>query len=257
MATQRRHNRKRRTRRGRFRVLWQLLAILLAVIALFAGCIVFFRVRTVTVAGCGRYTAEEIVAISEVDIGDYLALLDKNYIVRKLRAELPYLESVSIRRTLPDSVLITVEESTVAAAVQAEGSWWLVNNSGKLLEEVSSPGSHAVLLGLTPISPSPGTLAELTEENAIRWDYAMQFLRVLEKMGLSEELVSLDCSAAGEFTAQYGDRFSLLFPSTGDFEEYLTLFTRAVAEDLDESETGLFDFTHYDRTGYVYFRHET
>lgn len=255
MARQRRHNRTRRTR-GRFRALHQLLAVILAAVALFAGCIVFFRVQTVEAAGNRRYTAEEIISVSGVEIGDYLALLDKNYIVRKIRAELPYVESVSIKRDLPDSVLITVEESTAAAAVEANGSWWLINSSGKLLEEVSSPGSHAVLTGLTPISPKVGSVAQLAAESAIRWEYAMQFLRVLEDMELSGELVSLDCSSAGEFTARYGDRFTLLIPSTGDFSEYLTLLIRAVEEELDEAETGIFDFTHYDSTGYVYFRHE-
>lgn len=255
MARQRRHNRTRRTR-GRFRALHQLLAVILALTALFAGCIVFFRVQTTEVAGNRRYTAEEIISVSGVENGDYLALLDKNYIVRKIRAELPYVESVSIKRSLPDSVLITVTESTAAAAVEADGSWWLINSSGKLLEEVSSPGSHAVLLGITPLSPQVGSMAQLTGETTIRWEYAMGFLRTLQDMGLSEALVSLDCSSAGEFTARYGERFSLLIPSTGDFEEYLTLFARAVEEELDEAETGIFDFTHYDSTGYVYFRHE-
>ena len=255
MARQRRHNRTRRTR-GRFRALHQLLAVVLALTALFVGCIVFFRVERIEVAGSRRYTADEIISVSGVENGDYLALLDKNYIVRKIRAELPYVESVSIKRALPDSVLITVTESTAAAAVESEGSWWLINSSGKLLEEVSSPGSRAVLLGFTPISPKVGSMAQLAEENTIRWDYAMQFLRTLQEMELSETLVSLDCSSAGEFTARCGDRFSLLIPSTGNFEEYLTLFVRAVEEDLDEVETGVFDFTHYDSTGYVYFRHE-
>lgn len=255
MARQRRHNRTRRTR-GRFRALHQLLAVLLALSALFAGCIVFFRVQTVEVHGQNRYSAEEIIAVSGIETGDYLALLDRNYIVRKIRAELPYVESVAIRRTLPDFVRVEVTESTVAAAVETEGSWWLINSSGKLLEEVDSPGSYAVLSGIAPIDPKAGDMARLADESVIRWDYAMGFLRSLQEMELSGHLLSLDCSSAGEFTARCGERFSLLIPSTGDFEEYLTLFTRAVEEDLDEAETGIFDFTHYDSTGYVYFRHE-
>ena len=256
MARQRRHNRTRRARRGRFRVLHQLLAVLLTVAVLFAGCIVFFRVQTVDVAGNRRYTADEVIDVSGIEIGDYLALLDKNYIVRKIRSALPYVETVSIKRDLPDSVLITVTESTPAAAVKAAESWWLINSSGKLLEEVSSPGSYAILAGISPMSPSAGSMALLFEESSIRWEYAMSFLRALQEQGLAGELTNLDCSSAGTFTASYGDRFTLLIPSTGNFDEYLTLFVRAVDEELDESETGIFDFTHYDSTGYVYFRHE-
>ena len=182
--------------------------------ALIGGCIVFFRVQTIEVAGEKRYTAEDIISVSGIQQGDYLALLDKNYIVRKIRSDLPYVESVAIKRTLPDSVLVEVTESSVAAAVEVSGSWWLINSSGKLLEEVSSPGSYAVLHGITPLSPKAGDVAQLADNSTIRWEYAMDFLRSLQEMGLSHELLSLDCSSAGEFTARYGERFSLLIPST-------------------------------------------
>ena len=254
-AQRRRHNRSRRTR-GRFRALYQLLAILAVLAAIIAGCIVFFRVKTITVSGNSRYTADEVVAASGVEAGDYLALLNNNRITRQIRSDLPYVEAVSIRRILPDTVLITVQESAAAAAVEVEGSWWLINSAGKLLETVSSPGEHAVLTGLTPVAPVAGTMAVLPEEESIRWGYALDFLRALEDVDMLAELTSLDCSSAGTFTAEYGGRFTLIFPSTGDFTEYLAMFQRTVEDELEESETGTFDFTHYDSTGRLYFRHD-
>ena len=254
-AQRRRHNRSRRAR-GRFRALYQLLAAVLVLAAIAAGCIVFFRVETITVSGNSRYTADEVVAASGLEQGDYLALLNNNRITRQIRSGLPYVEAVSIRRVLPDTVLITVQESAAAAAVEAEGSWWLINSAGKLLETVSSSGSHAVLTGLTPVAPAVGTMAVLPEDEAIRWDYALDFLQALEQAGMLSQLTALDCSSAGTFTARYGGRFTLVFPSTGDFAEYLAMFHRTVEEELEESETGTFDFTHYDSTGRLYFRHD-
>lgn len=255
MAAQRRHNRKRRAR-GRFRALYQLLAVLAVAAAVTAGCIVFFRVETITVSGSSRYTADQIVEVSGVEQGDYLATLDKNRIARLIRSTLPYVETVSIRRVLPDTVLITVQESSAAAAVKAGGSWWLINSAGKLLETVPSAAGRAELLGLEPLDPAEGSMARLPEEDAIRWGYAMDFLRALEERDMLSGLTSLDCSTAGTFTAGYGGRFTLVFPSTGDFGEYLSMFSRAVEEKLEDSETGIFDFTHYDTTGYVHFRHD-
>ena len=253
MARQRRHNRTRR-RRGRFRALYQLLAIVAAVVGIAVGCIVFFRVQTVVVEGNARYTAEEIVSVSQILVGDNLVLLDRGDIAHTLRSGLPYIESVSIRRALPDSVLITVKESKAAAALPIGESWWLINHSGKLLESLSAPGSHALLTGFTPLSPAAGEMALLPEDQTIRWDYAMEFLNTLEAQGLSDGLLELDCSTAGTFTALYEGDFTLLFPSTGDFSEYLAMFKLAITEELGENETGVFDFTHYDTTGYVYFR---
>lgn len=254
MSRERRHNRSRR-RRGRFRALYQTVALLLAAAALFAGSVVFFRVQTVTVTGLDRYTQEQIVEVARIQTDDSLVLLDKAGIVRRLRAELPYIQSVSIRRVLPDTVVITVSETAAAAAVEADGSWWLLSSSGKLLEQVSSPGDRAVLTGVSLTDPATGEAALTAESESIRFEYALSFLSALEERGLLEELTALDCSSS-DFTASLSDRFTLLFPSTGSFDEYLALFSRAVEEELGENETGVFDFTHYETTGYVYFRQE-
>lgn len=255
MATERRHNRTRR-RRGRFRALYQLLAVVAAVAAISVGCIVFFRVQTITVTGNARYTAEEIADVSGVRTGDYLVLLDRSEIAHNLRSDLPYIESVGVRRMLPDSVLITVTESKAAAALQIGDSWWLINRSGKLLESLSTPDGHAILIGFAPLSPTAGAMTLLPEDQSIRWDYAMDFLRLAEEQELSDSLLELDCSTAGTFTARYEGGFTLIFPSTGDYSEYLAMFKLAITEELGENETGVFDFTHYDTTGYVYFRPE-
>lgn len=255
MARQRRHNRTRRSR-GRLRGLYQLLAVVAAVAAISIGCIVFFRVQTISVTGNARYTAEEITGVSGIESGDYLVLLDRGEIAHNLRSGLPYIESVGVRRVLPDSVLITVAESKAAAALPIGESWWLINRSGKLLESLSAPDSHAVLMGFSPLSPVAGEMTLLPEEQSIRWDYAMDFLKIAEEQELSDGLLELDCSTAGTFTARYDGDFTLIFPSTGDFSEYLAMFKLAITEELGENETGVFDFTHYDTTGYVYFRPE-
>ncbi len=251
----RRRNRTRRTR-GRFRTLYQLLAVLAAAGAMATGCIVFFRVETINVSGNSHYTTEHVIQTSGIESGNYLALLDKNRIVRRIRTDLPYVESVSIRRVLPSTVLITVKEARPAVAVKAENDWWLVNSSGKLLEAVSTSDGYPVLTGLTLVAPVPGTWASLSGEENTRWDHALAFLQALERHLMLENLVSLDCSTEGTFTAKYTDRFTLLLPSTGNFDEYLSMFNRAVAEELAEDETGIFDFTYYNTTGYVHFRHE-
>jgi len=99
-----------------------------------------------------------------------------------------------------------------------------------------------------------GELALLPEEQSTRWEYAKTFLSALADLSMLDSLISLDCSKAGTFTAEYEGGFTLIFPSTGNFSEYLSLFSVAVSEELDENESGIFDFTHYETTGYVHFR---
>lgn len=113
------HKRKRRRNRGRFGPLFKLLCLLALVVALTAGATVFFRVETITVAGNVRYTQEEVVAATGIQMGDNLFALNKYQIDARLRQSLPYIGDVTIRRTLPSGIVITITEWDAVARIAA------------------------------------------------------------------------------------------------------------------------------------------
>lgn len=259
----RRRNRTRKTR-GRFRGLYRVVAVLVIAGAIFAACVVFFRIEDIRVEGEGRYTAQEIVLSSGLEPGDYLAFLDKTRITRKIRAELPYIERVSIRRILPDGVVIAVEESAVAAAVRTQDQWWLVNAAGKLLESVPAGQASAYpsVVGVELLSPTPGMPAMVTQEEENRWNCVLELLAALEERGERSKLNSLDCSSAGSFTARYDGRYTLLLPTTIEyayvtrdrFRYFLALLQDALPQ-MAEGGQDLVDFTLWESTGRIYARH--
>lgn len=263
MASQRRHNRPRKAR-GRFRGLYRILAILAALAALTAACVVFFRVQTVRVEGSGRYTPEDILQVSGIRQGDYLALLNTTRITRQLRAELPYLEYSVIRRVLPDTVVIVVEESAVSAAVQSQGQWWLINGSGKLLETVPPEvaAQYPTLSGVELLTPTVGVRAMVAQEEENRWSCAMALLSALADRGEQARLNSLDCGTPGVFTVGWDGRYTLLLPTTVEYQPvtserfryFLNLLDDALPQ-LENEGHDLVDFTLWESTGRIYARH--
>jgi len=244
--------------------LYRVVAVLLALAAITAGCVVFFRVRTIRVEGSARYSPEEVIAASGLEEGSYLALLDTMRMTRQIRAQLPYVERASIRRQLPDTVVITVEESAVAAAIKSQNQWWLVNGAGKLLETATpeQAAGHTLLTGLELLSPEPGLPAMVAEEEASRWDCAMALFSTLEERGDLEKLNSLDCGSAGQFTAVYNARYTLLLPTTvgyeptteENFKHFFTLLDQALPQ-LEQGGQNLVDFTLWESTGRIYARY--
>ena len=75
-----RHNRKRKRRRSRLGVLFKLLCLAALVAALTFGATVFFQVETIAVTGNSRYTQDEIIAASGVQVGDNLFRMNKKQI---------------------------------------------------------------------------------------------------------------------------------------------------------------------------------
>ena len=112
-----RNKRKRRRRKGRFGLLFKALCFVALAGALVFGATVFFQVETVAVTGNARYKQEEIVAAADIQTGDNLYRLNKNEICRQVLQKLPYIESISIRRSLPSTIVIDVTEWDAVAQI--------------------------------------------------------------------------------------------------------------------------------------------
>ena len=78
-----------------------------------------------------------------------------------LQKKLPYVESVTIKRKLPDKLVITVKEAQLKLAVQQGNSYLIMTGSGKVLEigATELPEGAALLKGVEVKSASPGKQA--------------------------------------------------------------------------------------------------
>lgn len=247
MSRQRRHPPRRR--RGRFAPAYKLLSILAVAAAVVVACVVFFRVNQVTVQGNSRYTAEEIVAASGIRIGDNLIALSKSSAAGRIRAQLPYVEGVSIRRVLPDGVLLTVTERVAAASVEGETGRWLISSQGKLLEQSDTSAVMAVT-GLTAVSPYAGEMLQVADGQEDTLTYALALLSELESREMLSGCTALDCTAATSFLLSY-DIYRVKLPRTADYSKCLRLLAGALASDeLPEDTPGTFDLTVADGRAY-------
>lgn len=208
MPQQRRHNKRRQTR-GRFPGLYKAVSAVLILAAVAAACAVFFRVEEIQVVGNSRYSAQEIIDVTGVKIGDNLFTLDRAKLARGIQNRLPYIRTVSIRRALPDGLVITVTEGKAVAAVAYEGSWWLMDSGGKLLESAPSAGDRATVTGISPLAPAAGTSLATAEAQRPRLARLRELLAALEENGLLERLDSVDLSEDYLVRFGLGGQFSV------------------------------------------------
>lgn len=250
MAQQRRHKSRRR-RRGRFGGLYRVLAVLAVIAAVIVACVIFFRVNEVSVEGNVRYTAAEVIEASGIGTGDNLMALSKSKIASAIRTQLPYVESVSIRRCLPDGVEITVRERVAAASVASSSGRWLISSQGKLLEKAGNQ-QVVTVTGLTAQSPYAGGTIQVREEDANTLDYVLDLLTALEEKGMLESCGELDCTPVSYMTLTW-DIYTIKFPRGGDYSYMLRLVQTALAhEDMPRNQPGTFDLTVEDNA--VHFK---
>ena len=112
-------SRTRKRNRGRFGPLFKLLCLVAVGVALTMGATVFFRVESVVISGNERYSQEEIIAASGIQVGDNLYGLNKVRIDQNIRTSLPYIGDLTINRALPNTIVITVTEWNAVARIAA------------------------------------------------------------------------------------------------------------------------------------------
>lgn len=261
-----RHNRKRKRGRRRFGLLFKLLCGAALVAAATLGATVFFQVETIAVVGNSRYTAQEVIDASGVQIGDNLFQMNKNQISQRILQQLPYVGEVSPQRGLPSTLTIQVTEISAAARVEvyqeaslqaettdesggaeedssgqtdgAEGEEeepqtladqpWLISTSGKLLE-VAPEGSGALsVTGLTVLAPQSGTMLAVPQEQQYRLDTLKELLSALEEMGQLDQVSSIDLTHSTWVGMRYRGTFDARLPLGEDLSHSLAVLSAAV-----------------------------
>ena len=122
-------SRRRRVRRVLY---WFVAAIAVAVtsgLAWLVGWSELTTLETVRIDGADTALAEQVSAIAEAPIGEQLIWADTDAMSARV-GQLAELASVSVHRSWPRTLVISVRQRVAAAALSDGGSWWLVDGSG-------------------------------------------------------------------------------------------------------------------------------
>lgn len=217
--------------------------VMLLVVAIFIFCAaIFFKITDIVVEGNDLYTDEEVVAASGIAPGDNLLSVSRGSVAGRIQASLPYVENVQVGRALPGTVTITIQESDAVYAVYAaNGTVWLINSSGKLLEQASAgASSYPWLLGVTIQDPQTGQQAVCAETEAM--DAAMTVIGLLEDTEYLPKIVEVDVTKPYDTILRYESLYEIHLGSV-DQMEYKMRYLTAILADSQIAEGGVIDLT--------------
>ena len=248
---------------------------LLVVLVLMA----FLRVRTVSVVGNSMYSQSEIQDASGITQGSALLLVHKTTAASRIRAQLPYIDEVRVGINLPDTVKIEVVELETAFAVAADdGSYWLINSEGRLIEQITAKaasdylkidgvrirsttvGDQAVAAEMPEEEPPAGEDKDGEEEEtsdeeseeveegppeapaAERLDVALQIVRQLGAGEEIRDITSVDVSSIYDLQIWYGTRFQVKLGGVAELSYRLDYMLAASAQ-RESYQSGVLDLT--------------
>ena len=272
--------------RGRF--ILRLVTVAAVVLAVVLGMSVFFKVQTVEISGCEKYTPWEISEAADIEIGSNLLTISRAQIGGNVISKMPYVDSVRVGINLPDTVMIAITELDVVYAIEdAEGTWWLMDCDGKIVEQINTVTAehYTKVLGVRIQVPEIGQQAAAQETQtttipvtdgedsgevtlpvtvptisvgitgAERLRTVLSVLQQLSTNSVSGMIDSVDVSSLTSIEMWYDERFQV---NLGDLTrlEYKLGALKATIEKMETYESGHLDlsFTNWpDKVGYTPF----
>lgn len=222
----------------------KLLTLVAIVAAAVFGVTVFFQVNTFEIHGVENYSEDAVIIASGIELGQSILLVDKSKVASRINTRLPYVQSVQIKRRLPGTVVITVTEGKAAASVRSEyDEYWLIDDKGKLMEQVNEDRAASVtqISGVSALLPVAGDQIRLSQEDQQRLDVALELLQQLERYDLAEQIVSIDVTQLYNIVMYYTDQFEIQLGSTEELD-YKIKYLAYALESLD-GKSGLIDLT--------------
>jgi hypothetical protein len=250
---------------SRHRFALRLLTVAAVVIALLFGLSIFFKVDgdRIMVSGMEKYTAYEIRQASGIQDGENLLTISSARVSARIRTALPYVKSVRVGISLPDTVHIDiVEEELVYALKDESGAWWLINGQGRVLEQTDAATAeeNTRIMGVFLTAPKAGQQAVAWEEPAptpdpsdpsaeeppitvtgqMRLQAAMSVIAQLEANGILGSVATIHANNPGDLELWYGQQYQVKLGDSSRLDYKIGAMKAAISQ-MSDYQSGVLD----------------
>ena len=237
----RQHQQKKKLRR---RVFYIFLFIAVNIVFISAAFLMLLKIKNINIEGNNRYSAEDILNSLSVSVGENIYKYKANDIEKEIKVALPYIADVEVRRKLPSTLELAIEEKTATMYIKV-GSENFILSSDLLVLEMTDDDSKTI--GLTKLIP--GNLKRCIVGEFVKFSDSSSFdvLNTLQKNIESQfnkgEIVEIDLSARFDIWLRYKDNYTVFVGKINDCEIKMK-FLKKIIEQLGAEKTGRIDISN-------------
>ena len=248
-----RTNMRRRKNKRKKLIIRAVLGGTFLIAGLVVALLLFFNINKISVTGDGVYSSEEIIRVSEIEIGDNLIFLSKNRINKLVTEKLPYVGSVKLKRRLPAHLEIQVTKTDAVFGIAQDGFYTLLDRNGKVLEtNVEYIGTDKTLLNAGKVV-SAVVGEKIVLENEKLFPRIEEVYETCEKVGL-QGITEINITELHNIKVVYQGRITLELGKTdGDRLSKKLAFGKAAIDkqNLEDNQfRGTINLT-VDKKGYL------
>ena len=202
--------RRRRQRHARRTLLFVLIFVAVSLIFVGVCFAVFLRVESIEVYGNARYSYDEIVSRIPVEMGQNIVFFDAASAEESIKRSLPYVGEITIKRDLPSTVVVEIEEEVPYFTAALAGENYILSSDLKVLEKSGTadpyPGMTALKLGNVKRC-IVGEKIEFVDPRVA--DSVAELYGYFSENNIEKHVTSLDIRSRFDIYFNYSDRFEV------------------------------------------------
>lgn len=211
--------RKRGSRGGNYIMYYIFAAIIIVIVLAVLSNTVLFNCNSIEVEGNSRYTVEQILAPSGLEVGQNLLHINTAQAEKRISAALNYIDMVEVSKVFPTKIKITVKEAEKWFLVSQDGVTAAVSRMGRIVELGSESGLPTVV-GYEAEELIPG--AALTSAESGKTSLPLQLLEKAESCGITG-ITLIDLTDRFDISIECGDNITLEIGGIADIDSKLAV----------------------------------
>lgn len=233
-----RMERQKKIRKRRLITSFVFFIVLMICVGITLSLTVFFPIENIKANGSKIYSSEDIIKLCGIQKGDNLFVLSRSRIENSLKSTLPYIESVEIKRELPDTVKLTVKDAREFACYNVKNRYYTVSDSGWVLKETAELPENLTEIVIDGVKCKVGSQTIFSKERPK--EIVDELLLELETEKLSVNRI--DVSDTVEISVKIEGRFEVYLGTSNNLKEKIR-HLRGMVEHIDASKTGAIDLS--------------
>lgn len=241
-----------RRRRRRRRWLAFFFVVFLMAVGFILSVTVLFKVKYIVVenldkttpANTGIYTEAAILGALAVPLEENLFGFSAAEKQAEMELQLPYLETIKVRRRLPDTVVVQVAPATESWCAKTDSGWAILSDGLKVLKvQTDQPADLPVITGLGVNAPTAGRFLSLTTE--AQSEQIADLMEQLYAQDLAGSCTRIDMGLGTDAYFVYDGRIKVLLGTFNNLDYKLSvaalLLKNESGEYLSSTDRGTLD----------------
>ena len=157
-----------------------------------------FNIKTIDVVGNSKISMDEIISLSKIELETNMFQYHKQEISSNIK-ENAYIESVQIKRKIPDTIEIIVEEREAKFMIQFANAYAYINNQGYILEISDKKENLPILIGIQTIQEEMHTGNRLCIEDLKKLSDVLKIMESATSNGIYDIITKIDITDGQDY----------------------------------------------------------